>query len=313
MKNPENRLGLLNINKPAGMTSRDVVNRIQTVSGQKRIGHAGTLDPGATGVLVVLLGQATRLTSYVQQAMKSYEARFRFQLTSSTDDIWGECKNVEGNEFSEATLRQALATFVGEIQQTPPNFSAVKVDGRRAYKLARQGKAVTLKPRTVSVYRIQLLDFQFPECSVQIDCGSGTYIRSIARDLGEHLSCPAVMSKLARTRIGRFELTESTALDDLNSENLDARLIDSLVAVDHLPKLKLTSAEQSELYFGRRVLCPTVAADQNEVAAIDDESQLLAILERRDELHFKPKINFLPVMQASRVEFDSKSKDSELS
>jgi tRNA pseudouridine55 synthase len=207
----------LNIDKPAGITSRDVVNRVVKYVGTKRVGHAGTLDPMATGVLIVAINRATRLVEYVQQQQKTYDATFLLGQSSDTDDIEGNvAQHSTLSEPSPAEVQQALSSFQGDIDQVPPQFSALKVQGRAAYNLARQGINVDLAPRRVRIDSIVVQSYQYPELRLTITCGSGTYIRSIARDLGQLLGTGGLMSQLRRSAIGAFHVDQAASLDHLD-------------------------------------------------------------------------------------------------
>jgi len=207
--------GMLNIDKPAGQTSRDVVNVAQRWFPRgTKIGHAGTLDPLATGVLVLCVGAATKLVARIQDMGKTYLTVVRFGATSNTDDSDGIIAHNPGAvPFSEAALREKLPLFVGAIQQLPPIFSALKVDGKRAHDLARRGKEVKLEPRTVHVESIALLKYEWPFAELEIVCGKGTYVRSIARDLGQMLEVGGLVQTLRRTRIGPFRAEDAFGLD----------------------------------------------------------------------------------------------------
>ena len=189
----QSMFGVLNLNKPPGVTSRDVVNVVQRIVKPIKVGHAGTLDPMATGVLLVCVGPATRLISLLQQAPKNYVAEFRLGERSDTDDSTGtvSVQEASASSVTMSQLETTLQSFVGSFDQVPPVFSAVKVQGQRAYAKARRGEDVQLLAKRVTVYAIDLLDFSWPVVSLRIRCGSGTYIRSIARDLGEKLGCGA--------------------------------------------------------------------------------------------------------------------------
>ena len=194
----------LNLNKPAGVTSRDVVDMVCKAAGTKSVGHAGTLDPLATGVLVCGIGKATKLVEYVQRMTKTYRAEFTLGQTSDTDDTEGAVTpTADAVAPPTEELERALAKFRGLVKQTPPAYSAVKVAGRRAYELARKGKPVDLSPRQVLIHGVRLHRYEWPTLDVEIQCGSGTYIRSIARDLGMMLRTGGLMSKLVRTAIAR--------------------------------------------------------------------------------------------------------------
>lgn len=207
--------GFLVIDKPAGMTSRDVVNVAQRWFPRKtKIGHAGTLDPLATGVLVLCIGAATKLVDRVQAMGKTYRTRVLLGFTSDTDDADGTLKAyAAGDVPGDDAIRELLPQFIGEIQQLPPMVSALKIDGRRAYDLARRGQEVKLQPRTVRVDAIRLLGFEWPHLDLEIDCGKGTYIRSIARDIGEKLTCGGLVQTLRRTRIGEFTVERGFGID----------------------------------------------------------------------------------------------------
>lgn len=207
--------GLLVIDKPGGMTSRDVVNRVQWWFPRgTKVGHTGTLDPLATGVLVVCVGAATRLAGLVQGMGKSYRTRFRLGARSNTADADGTVTPVPGaTPPTAAQVRSALASFVGQIEQVPPAFSALKLGGERAHDLARRGKEVSLAPRAVRVDAVRLLGYDWPFADVMIDCGKGTYIRSIARDLGERLGCGGLVETLRRTRVGPFTVGQGVGVD----------------------------------------------------------------------------------------------------
>ncbi len=296
-RSPIQPMGLLNIDKPFGMTSRQVVDHVIRVSGTKRIGHAGTLDPQATGVLVLLFGAATRLTEYVQRGRKQYRARFRFQMRSSTDDIWGACTPISGRIPTEAEVQQAARRFVGRIQQTPPRVSAIKVEGKRAYQLARQGADFHLHPRQVTVHQLELSDFSFPECRAMITCDRGTYIRSIARDLGDAVGCPAVLSELVRTQVGQFLLSQAVELDELTPATVVEQLLPLSTGVTEVARIELSDLEINELEFGRMIAPVGIASSVSELAGFDRSGDFIGILTRHPSGRFKPEINFLPLLR----------------
>lgn len=236
--------GVLNIDKPAGVTSREVVDRIVRLARPAKVGHAGTLDPLATGVLVVCVGHATRLISLIQEGRKFYRGRFQLGLRSDTDDITGQL--AEGGDWKTVTreqLQELLPAQTGQVQQVPPQFSAIHVDGRRAYDLARRGQTLQLDSRPVEIFRLKLSDFQPPEFELEIECGSGTYIRSIGRDLGTRLGCGAVMTQLRRMTVGPFHVNQAASLDELTVETFGDRLQPATCAVDHLPRRTLNASE----------------------------------------------------------------------
>lgn len=247
--------GLFNIYKPAGWTSRDVVNRVERLVKPAKAGHAGTLDPLAEGVLIVCAGAATRLISAVQEREKEYRAVFQLGCRSDTDDNTGQVVSVDVPQpptLSQVTL--LLPQFVGDIQQTPPQFSAVHVDGQRAYTLARQGQTVDIAPRQVRVNRLEIMSYNWPRLELLIECGSGTYVRSIGRDLGELLGCGAVMTELLRTRIGPFLSADAVRIDDLQRDSISNYLFPPVRAVEHWPTHVCSDAELWEIAHGRQIL-----------------------------------------------------------
>ena len=208
--------GILNVDKPAGMTSHDVVDVIRRVAGQRRVGHAGTLDPMATGVLLVCLGQATRVAEYLMAGRKQYRASIVLGTSTDTYDAEGEILASGGRtDFSRAELEAGLVRFVGCIEQVPPMYSAIKRDGRPLYELARQGQTVEREPRPVEIELIKLLHWTPPSLIVEVICSPGTYIRSLAHDLGQHLGSGAYLATLVRMASGQFTLEEAVSLDRL--------------------------------------------------------------------------------------------------
>ncbi len=289
--------GILVVNKPQGMTSRDVVNRVQRITGIRKCGHAGTLDPLASGVLVICLGRTTRLVRFVQNMQKKYRAKFRFGYTSDTDDIEGVLEPTLDSELpGKIELQQALSDYLGDIEQVPPQYSAVKIKGRQAYKLARAGKKVDLKPRTVSIYRFQLLQYQPPDWEAIIECGSGTYVRSLGRDIGQHFGCGAVMSSLCREAIGQFTLEQSVRLEELEDDCWEKNLLPARNATADLFQFQCDAKQTEDIRHGRPL--PLGALEDSlslengeEIAILDPQGELLAVAEINQQLHIiKPRI-----------------------
>jgi tRNA pseudouridine55 synthase len=265
--------GLLVLDKPAGITSRDAVNRaLRWFPRRTRVGHTGTLDPLATGVLVLCIGMATRLTEYVQRMTKTYRTLLRLGARSDTDDADGTILPVPGAVAPDlARVAQTFREFIGDIAQVPPAFSAAKVSGRRAYDLARRGDQVDLLPRQVHVYGIDLLAYEYPQLELEVRCGKGTYIRSLARDLGERLGCGALVEVLRRTRVGPFDAGAALNLD-VDAATARSRLLPLTAAISELPRLTLAAAEVARLRQGQavplaaEVLPQGLFEQENEVA-----------------------------------------------
>ena len=275
--------GLLVIDKPLGMTSREVVNRAQRwFPLGTRIGHSGTLDPLATGVLVLCVGMGTRLTEYVQRMTKVYRAGVTVGAVSDTDDADGQITPSPAAKVPTTdNVLQALAGFVGTVGQVPPAYSAVKVMGRRAYDLARQGKKVSLAERPVTIYAIDVVTYAYPHLDIVVRCGKGTYIRSLAHALGERLGCGGYLSSLRRLQVGCFQETDALRVD---VEPLQARasLLNVATAVTDLPKITLEGAAATRLLHGQRIqapkfVSPTECGIDTEAAVYDGTGRLLAI------------------------------------
>ena len=284
--------GILNIDKPAGWTSHDVVGRVRRVLGLRRVGHAGTLDPMATGVLLVCVGQATRLSEYLMAGRKTYRAVIRFGIETDTYDMDGAIVATEpasvyrgaseyGVALTASALEPLLASFVGKTQQQPPAFSAIKDGGVPAYRKARQGRVVELQPREVTIHTIRLLDWQPPDLTVEVTCEPGTYIRSLAHDLGQAAGCGATLAALVRLRSGQFGIEDAIGLDTLEkvvaTGQLSTHLHPMREALAGFTPVPVDQETASELTFGRAIACtaPPLAATGY---AISTEGDVLAML-----------------------------------
>ncbi len=288
----EDLCGLLNLNKPAGGTSRDVVDAALRAVRPAKAGHAGTLDPLATGVLVVGVGSATRLIGYVQQMPKHYTGTFLLGRSSPTEDVEGEVTPLRNPRVpSREQVEEAAAALTGEILQRPPAFSAKKVLGKRAYALARLGKTVRLKPNQVTVYRLAVIRYEYPELVLDIECSSGTYVRSLGRDLAERLGTAAVMSVLVRTAIGRFRLAEAHLPAELTPENVAERLLPPLWAVPALPQVRLEDEVVRAVRQGRAIPRPPGLPQADEYAGVDSYGRLVAVLIPRSRDRLGPTMN----------------------
>jgi len=289
--------GLLNVNKPRGKTSRWVVDQVKWLGRPAKVGHAGTLDPLATGVLVVAVGPATRLVGHVQQVPKRYRAEFVLGRTSDTEDVEGQVTElIDPRVPSLAEIEFATARFIGEIQQRPPIFSAIKVSGKRAYALARKGQEVELEPRAVTIHKLNVLKYEYPRLTLEIECSSGTYIRSLGRDLAEFVGSGAVMSALERTAIGEFHVAHSIDVALLSTENLREHLLPARLAVAHLPAVALGEADAQRIVRGQYIegrAALDAAPKSREFAAFDDGGNLVAILAPRAGGLLGPALNLV--------------------
>lgn len=249
------------IDKPRGVTSTDVVRAIKKLLHPLKIGHAGTLDPLATGVLPVALGEATKTIPFIVEAEKEYTFTVGFGEERTTDDAEGEV--VQKSEIIPARkdIEKALPHFIGEIEQTPPKFSALKVEGKRAYELARKGEAVELKPRKVKILDFKLKSFKKRHASFSVVCGKGTYIRSLARDLGRKLGCFGHVTAIRRNRVGRFSEKSAISLEKLTEMSHSARALEALLpvmtALDDIPALAVTPGEAKRARNGQALRLPT--------------------------------------------------------
>lgn len=275
--------GALVVDKPVGMTSHDVVQAIRNGTGLRRAGHTGTLDPRASGVLVILVGPAVRLSEYVSASDKRYQAIIRLGSSTDTFDAEGLVTPTKDPvNVTEAQFETALQTFVGEIEQTPPPYSAVKVQGRKAYEMAREGEEVELAPRKITVHHLEVLEWAPPEVVIDVHCSSGTYVRSLANDLGVMLGCGAYLVGLRRTKSGRFSLRDSVPLRKLQEAftagNWYQYLIPAAEALGDWPAVELNPDEVEGVRHGHRVKVvgePT----ETKVRGVSTQGELVALME----------------------------------
>lgn len=273
--------GVLVVDKPVGLTSHDVVQIIRKGTNIRRAGHTGTLDPRASGVLVILIGPAVRLSEYVSASDKRYQAIIRLGATTDTYDADGQVLDTSPVEVSEEQFSDALKPFIGQIEQVPPPYSAVKVKGRKAYEMAREGEEVDLQPRIIQVYNLDLLEWAPPEAVIDVYCSSGTYVRSLAHDLGEKLGCGAHLVGLRRTKSGRFTLRDAVPLrklrDAFENNTWYQYLIPAAEALSDWPAVELTSESIETIRHGNRV--PGEEAQDGQIArGISEQGELVALL-----------------------------------
>ena len=238
--------GIINVNKPAGWTSQDVCSKLRHVLNIKKIGHTGTLDPMATGVLPVCVGKATRIIEYYDRDTKSYHASMKLGITTDTLDITGEILGTAGySKISEKDVREAFTAYTGHVMQIPPKYSALKIDGRRAYDLAREGKTFEIRPREIIIYdnSVTKIDLINGEIEFDVTCSKGTYIRSICDDIGRELGCGAAMTALTRTASGYFRIEDSYTIEEIigTEDPLKTMLIPADITLEKLGKISLNN------------------------------------------------------------------------
>lgn len=285
--------GFLNIYKPSGPTSHDIVNMVRRGTGVRRVGHAGTLDPLAEGVLVVAVGTATRLLEYLQVSRKSYTAEITLGLSTDTLDTEGEILEMQNLPvFSATDVKGVLQGFVGEISQVPPAYSAIKVNGKPAYSRARNGEDLALEPRLITIFDIGLKEIILPVIRVEVECSAGTYIRSLARDIGEALGCGATLSGLCRTASGNFTADRAVTLEELHlafeAGVWQQHLVSADMALDGTPRLYLSEEDAARIENG--IAVRTDAVTQGLARAYSPDGQFLAVvLGEPDTSTWRPK------------------------
>jgi tRNA pseudouridine55 synthase len=267
--------GILIINKPPHITSHDVVNRVRRAIKIKQVGHAGTLDPMATGVLVVCVGQATRISEYLMGHAKIYRARIRLGIETNTYDADGEVTATHEVNVTEAELRSALNNFVGQIAQIPPMHSAIKQGGQKLYDLARQGIEVDRPARSITIHSIDLINFESPDLLIEVKCSAGTYIRSIAHDLGEQLNCGAHLIELQRTASGVYSIEQASELQALEAGEWHSHLHSIDEALSDWPALTLNEADRVRAINGAPI---DLQLSAEHCRAHDEQSNLIALL-----------------------------------
>ncbi len=233
--------GVLNINKPLGITSFDVVRQVKRLAKEKKVGHGGTLDPEAGGVLPVCLGRATKAIEFIMEDTKEYVAGIKLGVVTDTYDREGKILRESAVECSEEAVIEAINKFVGNIQQIPPMYSALKQNGKKLYELAREGIEVYREPRSITIHSIEILSIELPFISIRVKCSKGTYIRSLCYDIGEELGCGAMMWSLERSSTGPFNLENSVKLEELSEENIKSYIIPLEKVFENFPKLIVNS------------------------------------------------------------------------
>ena len=274
--------GILVLNKPTGITSRKVVDQVVRLLPRAKVGHAGTLDPLATGILIVCVGAATRLVENLHDLPKTYRTLIRLGARSDTLDADGRIE-VEASPAipSSVEIQQAILPLSGTVSQQPPAYSAIKIQGKRAYDLARAGQTIEPAPRLVRIDRITVINYRWPHLELEIDCGSGTYIRSIARDIGDSLGCGGLVETLVRTRTGAFTLDQAIDAAALSAESIHGLLRPTLDAVITLPRLQLDATQAEAIIQGKRLSTRDLLGEwispTGQVALLDSGGTLIAL------------------------------------
>ena len=283
---PQINGGFLNINKPAGMTSMDVIRIVRRLTGQRKVGHGGTLDPDATGVLPVCIGRATRFIDRFVQGRKVYEATATFGTSTDTYDASGRVTaKSDASTITREVIEAALPGFMGEISQIPPMYSAIKVKGVRLYKLAREGKEIEREPREVMVYGLDITSWDSPTLELRIECGSGFYARSVVHDLGQALGNTAHLGKLIRSQVGRFALGEAVTLEGLEESTKAGDWEQMLHPIDtallDLPAIVVDPFQEEAIGFGKSIQPGSRASanDASQVRAYNRKGELIALME----------------------------------
>jgi tRNA pseudouridine55 synthase len=270
--------GILNADKPRGLTSHDVVDRVRSVAGTRRVGHAGTLDPMATGVLLVCVGRATRVAEYLMASPKTYRARVRLGVTTDTYDAEGTVVEERPVDVDRRAVERALDRFRGPVLQVPPMYSALKRGGRRLYNLARQGVTVEREPRPVEIHRLELVEWASPGLVLEVTCSPGTYVRSLAHDLGREVGCGAHLTGLVRLASGDFRLEDAVGIDTLTRERLPSLLLPLDAALGRYPALHLDEEAAQAVRSGRAVEGPSLGGEIGLARAYGPDGILLAVM-----------------------------------
>lgn len=283
--------GVINIYKEAGYTSHDVVAKLRGILKQKKIGHTGTLDPQAQGVLPVCLGKGTKLCDLLADHDKEYEAVLRLGITTDTQDMEGNVLQESSVQVSEEEVRTCILSFQGEQMQVPPMYSALKVNGKKLYELAREGKVVERKARSVTFHKIEVLWMELPKVKIRVQCSKGTYIRTLCNDIGEKLGCGGCMEELLRTRVERFALEDAVKLDEVQKA-MEEGTVDSLIfpvdrIFDQYPTAKTTTQGDLLVHNGNRLFSELLQeepeAESGYVRVYDSEDTFIGLFEKKTD------------------------------
>lgn len=294
--------GIINVYKEKGFTSHDVVAKLRGIVGQKKIGHTGTLDPDATGVLPVCLGKATKLCDLLTDKNKTYEAVLLLGKTTDTQDITGEVLEEKSTEaLTEEKVREAIEGFIGDYEQIPPMYSALKVNGKKLYELAREGKVIERKARPVKILDIQILEIDLPKVRMEVSCSKGTYIRTLCHDIGEKLGCGGCMESLIRTRVSTFRIEDAKTLDEVETLKQEGKLAELLVPIDAMfpfyPKITVKDDWKAFAKNGNpldlKMLKEACGQDEEtQVRLYDESGKFIAIYQWKEKKYHIVKMFF---------------------
>ena len=294
--------GIINVYKEKGFTSHDVVAKLRGIVGQKKIGHTGTLDPDATGVLPVCLGKATKLCDLLTDKNKTYEAVLLLGKTTDTQDITGEVLAEKSTEaLTEEKVREAIEGFIGDYEQIPPMYSALKVNGKKLYELAREGKVIERKARPVKILDIQILEIDLPKVRMEVSCSKGTYIRTLCHDIGEKLGCGGCMESLIRTRVSTFRIEDAKTLDEIETLKQEGKLAELLVPIDAMfpfyPKITVKDDWKAFAKNGNpldlKMLKEACGQDEEtQVRLYDESGKFIAIYQWKEKKYHIVKMFF---------------------
>lgn len=295
--------GFINIYKEQGFTSFDVVAKLRGILKQKKIGHTGTLDPMAEGVLLVCLGSATKMCDLLTEKNKTYTCTMLLGKTSDTEDVTGVMTDVTDVYPDEKTVRAAVMSFVGDYMQIPPMYSAIKVNGKKLYELARAGQVIEREPRPVTIHSINIQSVELPRVTFDVSCSKGTYIRSLCRDIGEKLGCGAVMERLVRTEVKGFTIEESLTLDAVEKARDDGTLMQYVLTTDKLmpdiPELHISAKGEKLLANGNKLSADSFVENQvyrdTYVKVYDENDRFAALYEYSDEKRQYVPFKMFPV------------------
>ena len=288
--------GVLNVYKEKGYTSHDVVAKLRGIVKQKKIGHTGTLDPDAEGVLPVCFGKATKLCDMLTDKDKTYQAVMLLGQVTDTQDTSGKVlEERDTSNLTEKAVTEAIREFEGEYDQVPPMYSALKVNGKKLYELAREGKEVERKARKVQIHEIRILEMNLPEVRMEVSCSKGTYIRTLCHDIGQKLGCGACMKELLRTRVERFEMAESLRLDEIEALQKEGSLAERIIAIDEmfpayeqicLKPLAAAAVRNGNIFRKKDIIQKTALkeyTDGERVRVYDEEENFIAIYQYNEE------------------------------